>query len=89
MTTGKKTDYLTRESVLKLLSDDEVAKVSTAETAHHLAEGDEYVDLSRPANGVLIADGAAPMMGNVLPRKTVDAETWGKIMKHLMPSSVS
>jgi hypothetical protein len=33
---------------LKLLSDDDIARVSTAETAASLAEGDEYVDLDAP-----------------------------------------
>ncbi len=38
-------DYLTRESIMRLWSDDEVAAVSTAQTAAHLDHGDEYVDL--------------------------------------------
>jgi hypothetical protein len=83
MTDDKRTAYVTRESVLKLLSNDEVAKVSTAETAVRLPDGDEYLDLERLDKGVQRADGIAPEMGRVLPKTAVHADTWSKILTHL------
>jgi hypothetical protein len=38
MNDDRRTDYVTRESVLRLLSDAEVATVSTAETTAGLSE---------------------------------------------------
>ena len=75
--------YVTRESILKLLSDDEVAKVSTAETAASLETGDEYLDLEHLDRGVLRGGGATIPMGRVLPRKAVHAGTWTKILAQL------
>jgi len=81
MTNDNRTAYVTRESVLKLLSDDEVAKVSTAETAARLPDGDEYLDLEHLDKGVQRAGGSATPMGHVLPKKAVHADTWSKIVK--------
>ena len=39
MNSHKRIDYLTRDGVMKLLSDDEAASVSNAESAAHLDEG--------------------------------------------------
>jgi hypothetical protein len=69
-----------RQSILELLSDEEVARVSTAETAPGLAEGEEYLDLEQPARGVLRAKGSPTTMGAVLPRKAVLEATWGRIL---------
>ena len=54
MKTAQRTEYITRDTILRLLSDDEIARVSTAETAAHLAKDDEYIDLEVPikASGV-------------------------------------
>jgi len=71
-----------REDILNLLSDAEVAKVSTAETAASLTDGDEYLDLERLELGVRKALGKQPM-SRVLPRKAVQAETWRKILTRL------
>jgi hypothetical protein len=74
--------------VLKLLSDDEVAQVSTAETAARLLDGEEYLDLGRLAQGVQRATNVATAMGGVLPRRTVHKDTWSKILALLgLPSS--
>lgn len=72
--------YLTRETILKLLSDDEVAHVSRAESALQLSDGDEYIDLRAPDRGVrrAAASFTAPM-GQVLPRKAVQEKTWREI----------
>lgn len=78
---NKRTDYVTRDTILRLLSDDEVARVSTAEAATHLVDGDEYVDLREPNQGVRRALGLATApMGDVLPRKAVQEPTWRRIV---------
>jgi hypothetical protein len=46
MKNEKRTEYLTRAGLMKLLSDDEAARVSMAETAARLGDGEEYVDLA-------------------------------------------
>ncbi len=79
----KQTEYATRDSILQLLSDDEVARVSTAETAARLADGDEDLDLKQLDQGVRHAQGTATPMGRVLPRKAVHANTWSKILTQL------
>jgi hypothetical protein len=83
MKNDPRTDYETRDSIMKLLSDDEIASVSTAETAARLSDGDEYVDLEQLAQGVQRAHGTAINMGVVLPRKAVHEQTWSKIMTQL------
>jgi hypothetical protein len=81
MKVDKRTDYITRDTIMKLLSDDDIARVSTAETAASLAEGDEYVDLEAPDRGVQRALKNAPVpMGRVLPRKAVRDEAWREIV---------
>ena len=83
MKNDQRTENVTRESILKLLSDDEVASVCTAETKVTLAEHDEYVDLEQLERGVQKAHGAGPVMGRMLPRKAVHPDTWTKILTAL------
>jgi hypothetical protein len=74
-------EYVTRDTILRLLSDDEIARVSTAETAAGLADGDEYVDLDAPDRGVQRApDRPVTPMGHVLTRKAVLDKTWRDIV---------
>lgn len=91
MNTDKRTAYVTRDDVLKLLSDDEVASVSMAETEARLDEGEEYLDLEHLDKGVLRANGNSAQMGRVLPKKAVHQLTWSKFLAHLapMPSAVA
>jgi hypothetical protein len=78
---NKRTEYVTRDTILRLLSDDEIARVSTAESAIQLVDGDEYVDLRQPDQGVRKALGPATApMGDVLPRKAVQEQTWRQIV---------
>ena len=73
-------EYVTRDTILKLLSDEETARVSMAETAAGLADGEEYVDLEKPDLGVRRAPGQPTVpMGRVLPRKAVHERTWREI----------
>jgi hypothetical protein len=83
MKTDTRAEYVTRDSVLKLLSDSEIASVSTAESAPRLADGDEYLDLTQLARGVQRAPGPSTPMGHVLPKKAVHEATWKKIVAHL------
>jgi hypothetical protein len=78
-----RSQYVTRESVLMLLSDDEVAAVATAETATRLPEGDEYLDMEQLEQGVQRAHNKKTPMGRVLPKKSIHQDTWNKILKQL------
>ena len=80
MNRSAKAEYESRNQILTLLSDDEIARVSTAEGEARLADGDEYVDLAAPNNGIRRVHGAMQQtMGKVLPRTAVSGETWAKI----------
>jgi hypothetical protein len=83
MKNNARTENVTRESILKLLSDDEVASVCTSETKVCLAEQDEYIDLEQLERGVQKSHGAGPAMGRMLPRKAVHPDTWSKILTAL------
>lgn len=83
MTSDKRTEYELREAILKLLTDEEIAKVSTAETAPVLAEGAEYLDLQKLGEGMKRADGVTVPIGQVLLRAAVVPATWSKIMSAL------
>jgi hypothetical protein len=82
MKNNQRQHLITRGSILKLLSDDEVSSVSRAETADRLGDGDEYLDLERLDQGVRRAKGLIPMR-RVLPRKAVRESTWLKIVEQL------
>jgi len=84
MNQDKRSDYEMREKILKLISDDEIASVSMAETAR-LTPGDEYLDLEHLEQGVQRADGTATPIGRVLPRRAVQESTWSKILTQLAP----
>jgi uncharacterized membrane protein len=80
--------FATRDQVLELLTDDEVSKVSLAETDGQIAEGEEYVDLLHMDRGVRRAL-AGSTAGGRLARKAVQDETWGRITSLLVPSSAA
>ena len=88
MKTDRAAVLMTRESILKLLSDEEVARVCTAETQVQLASGEEFLDLkhlergvrrARPPAGVL----STVAMARVLPKSALDETTWMKIVAQL------
>lgn len=87
MHTSDRIEYLTREHLMNALSDDEVASVSSAESANGLVEGDEYLDLQELGLGVKRALCTAVSMGTVLPRKAVHENTWKKLLAQLAPVS--
>jgi hypothetical protein len=66
------------------MSNDEIAKVSTAETAAGLKAGDEYLDLEHLEHGIQQAGNAAIVnMGQAVPRSAVSNETWSRILDQL------
>lgn len=80
MKNDKRTEYVVRDQILKLLSENELASVSTAETSPRLADGDEYLDLEMLEQGVRAAPAPTTPTGRMLPRKAVHADTWTKIL---------
>ena len=84
MTDAKRAEQVARDDILKVLSGEEIAKVSTAEAASRLTEGGEYLDLDHLDQGVQRAKAATKVtMGHVLPRNAVSDETWSKILARL------
>jgi hypothetical protein len=82
---SSRADLLTRAAVLGLLTEDEISRVAMAETADHLPDGDEYLDLGRLDRGVQRSRGVHEPMGRVLPRSAVPALTWDRILTRLEP----
>jgi hypothetical protein len=84
MTLAERAEYVTRDTIMKLLSDEEIAKVSNAETAYALTEESEYLDLGHLDKGVQRAQsGMQVSTGNALPRAAVSGESWDKIVAEL------
>lgn len=75
MTSEKFEAAVTRDTILKLLTDEENAKVSTLEDNSEITG--EYIDLENLAEGVKSGGGGT---NNVLPKSAVSAETWKKIV---------
>jgi signal transduction histidine kinase len=73
------------DAVLALLSNEELASVSTAAMA--LTSGDEYLDLERLVDGVRHASVpvVVPIVLYVLPKKLVSEVTWQRILSKLTP----
>ncbi len=80
--TSQTESTLKRETILALLSEPEVSKVSRAEGESRLVEGDEYIDLEDLGSGVQLVQ-ATPRTapGRALPRSAVSEATWAKIVK--------
>lgn len=84
MAKSSRAEHATREAILKLLSDDEISKVSASETAAGLIEGSEYLNLEHLDQGVQRARSATKVaMGQVLPRAAIRPETWDKVLAQL------
>jgi hypothetical protein len=85
MSVVERVEQVARDSILKLLSDEENGRVSTAQTTSRLTEGSEYLDLADLGQGVQCAKAtmATATMSHILPRSAVSDETWRKILVHL------
>ena len=85
MTDASRAAYITRETILKLLSNEEVARVSKAETASELADGAEFLDLEHLDRGVQrFSASTKARTANALPRSAVAATTWEKVIARLV-----
>jgi hypothetical protein len=86
MSNEERVELTARNTIMKILTNDEVAKVSTSEAAQNIAEGGEYLDLKHLEKGILHATAATHIeMGHVIPRSAVGPETWNRILKALSP----
>lgn len=85
---SKRASYVTREALLGLLSDEEMARVSMTEASPRLANGEEYIDLLQLSEGVRKVSASSVLtMGHVLARNSVGKETWTKICSRLTSTS--
>ena len=81
MTTEAKNSNLTREAILDLLTDAEIAKVSRAEGEVRLVEGDHYIDLDDPSSGVHQVQAKTTFAPKrALPQSAVSDASWAKIV---------
>ncbi len=79
--------YVTREDITNLLSDEEIARIAAAQ-ARWLSEGEDYVDLDHPEDGVhKVNSDAPPRPGHVVPRGLVGERAWSAILARLGRSS--
>ena len=84
MTHVTRNALVARDTILKLLSNAETAKVSSAEGATGLADGAEYLDLEHIDQGIQRANASTKVvMGHVVPRSAVSDGTWNKILAQL------
>ena len=85
MNNQKRSEYFTRDSIMELLSDDEIAKVTAAESANSLVDGDEYIDLEQLDQGVRTVMGgtAAIAVGRVVAKKAILKRTWDHVVAQL------
>jgi hypothetical protein len=83
MTSERRNRNLTRDGILKMLSTEEAASVTSAETAAPLMDGEVYVDLMRLDQGVRRARGETTPMRPVLPKKAVHEKTWASIVQRI------
>jgi hypothetical protein len=74
---------ITRETIVQLLSEDDVVDASVARVAPRLSAGDEYLDLEHLEDGVRRSSGMTAAMDHLLPKKAVRGETWARILAHL------
>ena len=90
MNNDKRREYLTRDGIMRVLSDDEVARASAAETTAKLSDGEEYIDLEHLDRGVLRARrGATATVGMMIPWNAVPKDTWSKILTQLAPLGIA
>ena len=85
----KKFDYLTRDSILKLLDENELSSVADVESEMFLKVGDEYIDLGQLDHGVRKAITTTTSTRNVLPRSAVYEETWTRIVEHMASRAIA
>jgi hypothetical protein len=83
MNDSTRIDHETRQRILMLLSDNDVARVSTAEATARPLDGEEYIDLEELDRGVRSALGTTAPMNRLVLRRSVNEATWNKIREEL------
>lgn len=84
MSGSTRVELSARNSIMMLLTDEENARVTTAEAGASLMDGTEFVDLEHLDRGIQRAAGAGTLeLANVIPRNAVGDDTWSKIVTHL------
>ncbi len=75
-----KSEPVTREAILMLLSDAEMARLRAMEAGPPLREGEEYVDLENLAKGISRVYATTTLaVRHILPRAAVRRTTWSEI----------
>jgi hypothetical protein len=85
----KKSEYELRDSIVKLLSDGEIARVSTTEAGTHLSDDEEYLDLEHCSAGIHRAKSKTSPMGRILSQNSVSEKTWNAILAKLASASAA
>ena len=85
MTEASRSALVTKDAILSVLSDEETARVSTAEAAKLLHDGAEYIDLEHLDQGVQKVSSSTqkPSLATVIPKSAVSKETWAKIVAYV------
>ena len=87
MTTPVRTQLVARENILKLLSDEEIVKASTAQSTSGLADRREYLDLENLDQSIQWVSGLSIVkMDRITSRNVVEPETWSE--DFLAPCSI-
>ena len=73
--------FISRDNLLKILSDDEATRVRMNGPSAQLGEGDEFIDLTAIELGVQRAGESNPT--DVLARKALHENTWRKIVTNV------
>ena len=79
----------TRDHILQLLSDGELANFSSSQTEPQLRRGQQYLDLAHLAQGVQRADGSPTAPTDFLPRHAIHEDTWRRILRQLQAASTT
>jgi len=88
MTISRSANQVSRDAILNMLSDEEIARVSNAETAKSLADGEEFIDLQDLGRGIQRATGSTkPVLGHALPRGAVHSDSWSKVVAILLSAN--
>lgn len=88
MTQPQRLDLATKDAILKVLTDEETARVSTVEAAMKLHDGAEYIDLEHLDKGVQISNSAAhstakSALTTIIPKSAISKESWQKIVAYI------
>lgn len=84
MKASDRAGHVARETILKMLSSEQVARVGTAEVADRLPEGEERPDLGLLDQGIQGAKASSKVaMGHVLPRAAIRPEISDRVLAQL------